>query len=39
MTWEHFVRLVDSLAWPVIAAALLVILGPAIRQFLKERKH
>jgi hypothetical protein len=38
MTWDHGVKLVDSLAWPFIAAVLVVILGPAIRQFLREAK-
>jgi len=38
MTWDHAVKLVDSLAWPLIAAVLAIILGPAIRQFLREAK-
>jgi CheY-like chemotaxis protein len=38
MTWDHGVKLVDSLAWPLIAALLLIFLGPAIRQFIREAK-
>jgi len=38
LTWDHGVKLVDSLAWPLIAAALVIILGPTIRQFLREAK-
>jgi CheY-like chemotaxis protein len=38
MTWDHGVKLVDSLAWPLLAGVLVLILGPAIRRLLADAK-
>jgi CheY-like chemotaxis protein len=39
MTWDHGVRLIDSLIWPLVIILSLFVFGPALRRFLNDVKE